>query len=242
MLKQKKVFAVLIGSILSIAFLVFGFQIFSGVFTRASDTEPRDVVISDITKNSARVSWSTGIETQGVIEYGTTPTALNFFAPETTRTKSHQVDLTLLSPNTSYYFQIRIGDKKYDNGGVPWTFTTKSTDETVAPTTAPTVNLENNTIDRLTNLTSTPTGTLKRNPRLRGSTEIEVEKTSDVQGCNETDCQKIKDLLGKGCTSQDYIKCMLKSISTSPTPTTILTPSPSVTPTPTNTVTPTPTS
>ncbi len=223
-LKSKKITAIIIGGILSIGLLVFGFQLISGVFTRASDIEPRDVVISDITKNTAKISWSTGIETQGVVEYGTTPTALNFFAPETSRTKSHQVELTLLSPSTTYYFQIRIGDKKYDNGGVPWTFTTKSTEETVLPT--PT-----REASALTNQSPTPTEALRKNPRLSGSTELEVEKTSPTQGCNETDCQKIKELLGKGCTSQDYIKCLLKSVSpTSSNPSSTETPTPSPTP------------
>lgn len=118
--------AVFIGILVSTVLAVVGYLIMQSVTTTASDMAPRDVVVSKITQNSAEVLWSTGQETQGVIEYGTSPTNLNFFAPESTKTQEHKADLTLLSPATTYYFQIRVADQKYDNAGVPWTFTTKS--------------------------------------------------------------------------------------------------------------------
>ncbi len=177
-----------IGVVIAILLLVMGFKVFSGVFTRAADFEPRDVVVSNIAQNSAKLSWTTGVETQGVVEYGTSPTSLNFFAPEPQKIKTHAVDLTLLSPNTTYYFQIRIGDKKYDNGGVPWTFTTKGTEKSVVPTTTPLVN-----------------PTAKPTPVQR----LEIPVTPRAV-CDETDCTKIKEKLGKGCTTQDYFKCIKK--------------------------------
>src|SRR3990167_652642 len=131
----KKFSAIVIGIVVFVGLVFLYFSIFG---TRAADFEPRDVVISNIEKNSVRTTWATGTDTQGVVEYGTTPTALNFFAPEAIKCKTHTLDLTLLSPNTTYYFDIRVGDKKYDNGGVPWTFTTKGAESSVAPTTAPT--------------------------------------------------------------------------------------------------------
>ena len=109
--KIMKISSIVIGIIIAVLLTIMGFKVLSGSFTRASDMEPRDVVVSTILENSAKLSWSTGIETQGVVEYGTTPTALNFFSPEPQKIKSHIADLTLLTPNTSYYFQIRIGDK-----------------------------------------------------------------------------------------------------------------------------------
>ncbi len=125
---SSKLLPVGIGALISLFLIIFGyFFMFNGVIgSRASDSIPRDTVVTEITENSAKVVWATGQETQGVIEYGTTPTSLNFFAPESEKTMSHSLDLTLLSPSTTYYFQIRIADKKYDNSGVPWTFTTKS--------------------------------------------------------------------------------------------------------------------
>lgn len=189
----KKILAVSIGLVLFVFLVIFGFRIFG---TRASDEEPRDVVVSNIAKNSATISWSTGVDTQAVIEYGTSPTALNFFAPEATKEKNHSVDLTLLSPSTTYYFQIRIGDKKYDNGGVPWTFTTKSTEE--SKTTIPSPTTKNSSLSSQ-KATPTPIQRLKID-----------ESTPTPQVCNETDCEKIKEKLGKGCSTQDYFLCIKK--------------------------------
>jgi len=182
----KKFSAIVIGIVVFVGLVFLYFSIFG---TRAADFEPRDVVISNIEKNSVRTTWATGTDTQGVVEYGTTPTALNFFAPEAIKGKTHTLDLTLLSPNTTYYFDIRVGDKKYDNGGVPWTFTTKGAESSVAaPTTAPTKAVS----------ASQPTPFQK------------LQIPDGTEGCTETDCAKIKEKLGKGCSTQDYFKCLKK--------------------------------
>lgn len=179
----KKIFAIIIGIAIFIGLVFLYFNVFG---SRATDFEPRDMVVSNIEKNSVRTTWATGVDTQGVVEYGTTPTALNFFAPEATKSKTHTLDLTLLSPNTTYYFDIRIGDKKYDNGGVPWTFTTKGAESSVV---AP---------------TSVPTETVSQ------PTPIQRLQIPDGTNCTETDCVKIKEKLGKGCSTQDYMKCLRK--------------------------------
>ncbi len=181
----RKILTIIIGLIIFLLLVFFGFRIFG---TRAADTIPQDVVISNIERNSVRINWTTGVDTQGVIEYGTSPTALNFFAPEAEKTKNHSVDLTLLSPSTTYYFVIRIGEKRYDNGGVPWTFTTKGISET-------TPSFDN---------VISPTRTIQR-------IRIDTSPTS----CNETNCDLIKQKLGKGCSTLDYFKCIKKLTPTS---------------------------
>jgi len=192
--KITKITAVVIGIIIFIGLLILTFQL---IGARAADSEPRDVVVSNIEKNSVKLSWATGADTQGVVEYGTTPTALNFFAPEATKGKTHTLDLTLLSPNTTYYFDIRVGEKKYDNGGVPWTFTTKNTDASVG-TLSPTP-------------TTAVTGSASPTP-------IQTLKISDgSENCTETNCDAIKAKFGKGCSTQDYLKCINKLTAT-PTP------------------------
>lgn len=184
--KLTKIIAIIIGIFVFIGLVFLYFSVFG---TRAADFEPRDVVVSNIEKNSVRTTWATGVDTQGVVEYGTTPTALNFFAPEATKGKTHSLDLTLLSPNTTYYFNIRIGDKKYDNGGVPWTFTTRGAESSVSsPTSVP------------TQAASQPTLTPFQRLNISDGTEE----------CNETDCAKIKEKLGKGCSTQDYFLCLKK--------------------------------
>jgi len=187
--KLTKIAAIIIGIIVFIGILFLTFQL---IGTRAADYEPRDVVVSNIAKNSAKITWATGVETQAVVEYGTTPTTLNFFAPEALKEKTHTLDLTLLSPNTTYYFGIRIGDKRFDNGGVPWSFTTKNTEESVStpsstpiPTQAPTAGSE-----------TTPTPIQK------------LTIPDNAGSCDETDCEAMKAKFGKGCTTQDYFKCV----------------------------------
>lgn len=191
--KTIRIASIVIGLLIGGLVIYMGFNLFSGAFTRASDDVPRDVVVSDITQNSSKINWSTGNDTQGVIEYGTSPTALNFFAPESASGKNHVMDLTLLSPGSAYYFQIRIGDKTYDNGGVPWTFTTKTTDAAVV---TPVV-----TASPSASITTPPkpvsTLVIPKNPTIPPSTSL---------SCNETDCVKICQKMGIGCTSQEFIK------------------------------------
>lgn len=183
--KMKKFLPIGIGIVLSLIILVLGFGMVQNVFTSAANQRPRDVVVSDITQNSAKVTWTTDKASQALVEYGTSPTTMNFNAPETERVTTHAVEITLLSPATTYYFRIKVGDKSHDNGGIPWQFTTKSTQDSQPLTT----------ITPSPATTSTPAATLT--PSASGS-------------CNETDCTQIKSKLGKGCTTQDYFKCVRK--------------------------------
>lgn len=198
-MNRKKALAIGLGVVISIIILLLTFGMVQNVFTRAGDEKPQDVVITDITQNSAKVTWTTTGETQGVIEYGTAPSALTFFAPESQKTTSHSVDITLLAPSTTYYFQIKIGDEANTNGGVPWQFTTKSEEESnVGPSVSPTTGA------------TTPTPAEDTSPT---PTEAEGSQT-----CNETDCEAMKSKFGKGCTTQDYFMCVRKLTGT-PTPT-----------------------
>jgi len=136
--KQVRLVTYALGLVASILLGILGFRFLGEYLTsRASDAKPQNLGITAITQNSAKVAWSTDQENQVVIEYGTSPTSLTFFAPEAVKTKSHSVELNLLTAATTYYFQIKSGDQIYDNGGVPWTFTTLSESD-VAPTPEPT--------------------------------------------------------------------------------------------------------
>lgn len=131
----KRILAMAIGTAIGIPMMLIGFVHFqTAVFTRASDTSPRDLVISETTETTATVHWSTGEATQGTILYGTESTSLRSLAPEASRVTDHTVTLELLAPETTYYFMIRIGDELYDNGGEPWVFSTKSLGGRAAPT------------------------------------------------------------------------------------------------------------
>ena len=184
-LRLPKLPAILIGIAISMFILVLGFMYLQGVPGRAEDQAPRDVVVSDITTNSVKINYATGIKTQGVVEYGVSPTALNSLAPESESGVNHEINLTLLSESTTYYFQINIAGKKYDNAGVPCTFSTKSS----GGSDSQDLNLSPST-------------------RLTPISRVVIPNPEDGSCTNEVDCNKIKAKLGKGCSTQDYLRCL----------------------------------
>ncbi len=117
--------AIFVGVLIGVPFVLYAFFLVQGAFTQASDTVPRDVVIQDITENSATVLWTTDQESQGTILYGTEQTAMTSLAPDMTTSRDHTVTITNLEPGTTYYFSIQIGGDRYLNGGIPWFFTTE---------------------------------------------------------------------------------------------------------------------
>jgi len=262
-----KIASIGIGAVLAITLVVIGFKIIQGVFTKAADIVPRDIVINGIGENGAKIAWTTDQDSQAVIEYGTSPTSLNFFAPESQKTKNHTLDMSLLSPATTYYFQIRIGDKKYDNSGVPWTFTTKAKGVAdVTPTIPPTASQSSSiaavpTVPAVT--TPRPTSSLII-PSPVPTVPLPTPTVPIVYTCGSTDClqicQKVFITSPPTCSTQEYFQsgcltkvtaktCIVITPTSTPTPTTVptttltptLTPTTTPTPTPTTSITPTPT-
>ena len=111
----KRIIVISVIVLLGIPLMFFSLIAGSEIFARTEDEIPHDVISKEITKSSGTISWLTDKNTQGVVEYGVDPDALNFYAPEEFPRKDHEVELTLLSSSTTYYFQIRVDDKKYDN-------------------------------------------------------------------------------------------------------------------------------
>lgn len=257
-----------IGVLAGLVVVVGGFLLVQNVFTKASDSAPRDLVINGVTTNAAKISWTTDQETQAVIEYGSSPTSLNLFAPEPQKEKSHTVDITLLSPGTSYYFQIRIGETKYDNGGVPWTFSTKtaqSPDALISATpsgtltpAAPTQPAQISPSSAIISMGPLPTSSLRIVPTVAPTAVINtptptvyVVPTLPAYVCGETDCYKICQKIGSTCSTLDWMRsgcvgkytlgsCAIVTPTNTPTPTATSTPTPTATNTPTPTRTPTP--
>ena len=95
-----------------------------------------------------------------------------------------------------YYFQIKIGDREFTNGGVPWTFNTKDGNgEELVPTAA------------FPSPTNPPAGGLSPTP----ISSIEInDGTAPAIDCNSADCESIKANLGKGCITADYMACLRK--------------------------------
>lgn len=143
--------AVLLGTIIA------GKTVAGRYFAKASACPSKNVSALQVTANSAVVAWETEDTTQGRVEYGTNSTSLAFSAPEASSGKSHNVPLTLLTPNTVYYYVVTIGDTRCDSSGVscsdasciPWSFTT-------AP-----VNPGNNIVAPITSPAASPSGNQK---------------------------------------------------------------------------------
>lgn len=106
----------------------------------AGGVEPSGVTaIAGNDGKTAVVTWNSDKESIGKVEYGATAASLVLMAAETTETTSHNVSLTSLRPDTTYYYRIRVGEDIFDNGGIPYSFKTKA-DATVvvSPTAIPT--------------------------------------------------------------------------------------------------------
>jgi len=118
-------------------FIIFAALLFSAVsaaryaknyLTRAGASEaPQNVQIQNISQTTAQISWQTENSSQSTIVYGEQPKNLSLMVFENEAVKNHQVNVSLLNPNTNYYFKIKVGDQEFDNAGLPWQFTTLTT-------------------------------------------------------------------------------------------------------------------
>lgn len=119
------------------------------LFSRASSCDASNVSAAQVSANSAVIAWTSNDVSTGRVEYGTNSTSLNLQAPEGSAGKTHNIPLTLLTPNTVYYYLVAIGDNKCDSSGqscsgdtcVPWSFTTAAItpqQQIVAPILSPT--------------------------------------------------------------------------------------------------------
>jgi hypothetical protein len=240
-LKLTRVTAIIIGVLIAVPLLIFGFLTYFGVFSRASSQAPVDVIVTKITTQSASINWTTDEETQGTIEYGTSATQLTFFSPEPIKTQTHSVDLTLLTPGTTHFFVIRIGDQVYDNAGVPWSFTTKAdTTKEASPsgelesTPEADVTIEVEPSEKPTPRSGSPTLTPPNaKPTLKSSTPTPRPTTGGTTvSCSSNDCDAILANLGPGkCSVTDYQKCRGRTIT--PTVTPLISNTPTASPTPT---------
>ena len=124
-----------IPTILGIFVLVIG--MFTGVYflnnaqvfkTGASaDAAPKDIRTSNVTDNSVTVSWTTDKATSCFLTWGTTQGNLSKTENEGTSDQkyfSHSITLTGLTAKTNYYYKINSDGSNFDNGGIPWQFTT----------------------------------------------------------------------------------------------------------------------
>jgi len=70
-----------------------------------------------VTGNSANISWSTSTQSSALVKYGTDRSNLAQTAEAGWGGPQHQVTLSNLQPNTTYYYQVVSGDAKGNGTG-----------------------------------------------------------------------------------------------------------------------------
>ena len=81
--------------------------------TSVPDEEPpviSDVASSDITENSATITWDTDENSDSLVKYGTTPGVYTMQEYDAADVTAHSIDLTGLSANTTYYYVVNSTD------------------------------------------------------------------------------------------------------------------------------------
>lgn len=133
MIKKSK-----IPTILAIVILLAG--TFAGVFYlnfrqvfkigASTSAQPKDVRISNISDNSATISWTTDSQTSDFLSWGVTEGSISTVENESVNGEkffTHSISLSGLKPSSDYFFKINSEGADFDNNGVPWKFTTGTT-------------------------------------------------------------------------------------------------------------------
>jgi hypothetical protein len=69
-------------------------------------TFPYNVKVSDITSSTAKITWETGTEADGIVEYGDNPSLGYSLTANVEPSTSHTAILTNLKPATVYYYRV----------------------------------------------------------------------------------------------------------------------------------------
>jgi len=89
-----------------------------------------NVSSSNITYDSAIITWDTNILSDGIIRYGNGTTTLTFKVLGLSGVTSHSITLSVLSSKTTYYYEVQSTIEGYtiidNNGGRYYTFTTEN--------------------------------------------------------------------------------------------------------------------
>lgn len=114
------------------------YQVVQMVTKASADTEPKNVLISNLTTSSATITWTTDSQTRGTVSTVKNSTEGTPVIDTRGNTKryTHFVELTGLEPNTTYSFVVTSDTTKYTatTGGNKFTFKTASiTAETPTP-------------------------------------------------------------------------------------------------------------
>lgn len=123
-----------IPTILGIAILLIGtiagvfFLSTRQIFKVGADVSiaPKDIRVSNLTENSAVVSWTTAKETTGFLVWGESQNGVNKVEQEegTSKFFTHSITVNGLKPKSNYFYKINSDGTSFDNNGIPWQFAT----------------------------------------------------------------------------------------------------------------------
>lgn len=125
-MKKKKILLI-IGIVfltLAVVGVVLGLKAFRSPDSKASpENRPQNIRLDEVTATSATISWTTETPAYGFVSYGKTMSLGNTVQADQ-KAAVHTVTIPNLSPQTTYYYKIGVGEEIYDNDGVPYSFTT----------------------------------------------------------------------------------------------------------------------
>lgn len=92
----------------------------------SAEFAPKDVRVSNVTDNSATISWVTDRQTSGFVKWGDEQGSLDKTELDelTSQSLTHTLTIRQLTPETIYYFKINSGGEDFDNSQIPWQITT----------------------------------------------------------------------------------------------------------------------
>jgi len=167
------------------------------------------VADSNITLISADITWTTNEDTDNIVSYGTSTSALSFVAGSNNdSTISHSVSLSNLSSGTTYYYQVQSRDSAGnitidDNSSSYYSFVT------TADTTAPSISgVSTPVIDR-------NSATVIWTTDEDSTSQVEYSLNNDLSSSSETievaDLQKSHSVIVSSLTSDTLYYFRVKS-------------------------------
>jgi len=91
----------------------------------ASSHSQSNITTSGITSNSATISFNTSLPTTAYVRYGITSASLSLSKQSPVNATAHSIELTGLTPNTKYFFQVVSTAGSSTVTSSVYTFTTK---------------------------------------------------------------------------------------------------------------------
>ncbi len=91
--------------------------------TKAGPQETvKNLQITSLTPTSIIITWETEKEAVGAVHYGTSPSELKRTEQEISAALKHEIELTELDPQTTYYYKVSLDGKIVSS--TPFQFTT----------------------------------------------------------------------------------------------------------------------